>query len=108
MGYSVNPGLVEERKELLKDLAAGQTTKWVTRKDPQSTRHLAYKIREALSIAARYPQQFPELARAAELFSIHEVEDGIVEARFKGDKTATSVAISSPTHGLEPHGKPVP
>lgn len=108
MGYGYNPDTVNLRRHLLTELEAGRTTTWVTAKSPQATRRRAYEIREALRIAARYPDRFPELAVAAENFSIHEVEDGLIEARFKSGKTETSAGGESAIHGLEPHGRPVP
>ncbi len=108
MAYGINPSIVDARREMLRDLEAGRPARWFTEKTPRATRKQAYEIREALSIAARYPDRYPGLAAAAENFSIFEVEDGIVEARPRtSPRTATSVTGSTPTHGLEPHGKPV-
>lgn len=110
MGYSVSPETVERiQRELdLSVLAAGKPCKWQVTKDPLVTRRKAFRIREALSIAARFPQTFPELARAAEHFAIHIVEDGLIEARWKVGKTESSVASTTPTFGGETHGIPVP
>lgn len=105
MGYSTNPELVEQRKSLLQPLAEGRTTRWTPDSDPTETKRFVYSLREALHIAALYPQRFPELARAAEKFTIVTTAPGSVEARFKHGKTETSVSSDAPTHGLEPQGK---
>jgi hypothetical protein len=105
MGYSTNPELVEQRKSLLQPLAEGRTTRWTPDSDPTETKRFVYSLREALHIAALYPHRFPELAKAAENFTIVSPRPGVVEARFKQGKTETSVSSEVATHGLEPQGK---
>lgn len=107
MGYSVNPELVEQRRSMMTKLEQGLPQSWTCAPDPQSTRRLAFQIRETLKVAARFPLRFPELAQASANFAIVEVADGLVEARFKG-KSGTATIPDVPTHGLEPQGKPVP
>lgn len=104
MANSISPKTVENRRELLKDLEAGKTTRWTTAVDPLATRRLANQIREALFVARKFPEQFPALAQAAERFSIHIVTDGLIEARVKPTKTETSASSSVPTHGGETLG----
>lgn len=109
MGYRKNPDLVAQRKQadpaLLANLEKGLPDKWKTAKDPVPTERLAFKIRECLYIAARYPKRFPALAKASENFAIHIVEDGLVEARWKTGRTETGVQIWSSTQEGEVQGK---
>lgn len=85
MAYSLNPQLVRDRAVLLAPLAEGKATAWACESDPAATRRLAYRIRECLWIAAQRANraEFPELARAAERFTIVVVKPGLVEARPK-------------------------
>lgn len=113
MSYGINPEAVEKLRELwpkeLAELEAGRPCKWTYTPDPLITQRLAWKIRNALRIASRYPNRFPALARAARSFSIHIIRDGLIEARWKPDATQFSVELgATPTHGLEPHGKSQP
>lgn len=109
MGYRKNPDLVSQRKAadptLLADLERCKPTKWVTVKDAVVTERLAYRIRECLYIAARYPRRFPELAKASENFAIHIVEDGLVEARWKTGGTETGVQTWGSQQEGEVQGK---
>lgn len=102
MAYSLNPALVVQRKHLLVDLAKGLPTSWRVSGGLEETRRVAYRIREALFIAARNPEKFPELARAYDSFSIHVVDDGLVEARPKSMPTVSYGAPedTTPIHGV--------
>lgn len=82
MSYSTNPQLVVERMHDLLELKAGRACRWrVNPATPHQTKLHAYRMREALNIASKYPHMFPELARAYEAFEIWYIEPGLVEAR---------------------------
>jgi hypothetical protein len=115
MSYGINPEAVERLREAwpaeMAELEAGRPCKWACLSDPLITQRLAWRIRNALRIASRYPNRFPALAQAAKNFSIHVVRDGLIEARWKPGATQTEAELgSTPTHGGmdEPHGKAQP
>jgi hypothetical protein len=103
MGYGYKAETVQARLDLLDDLIKGRPTVWTTEPDPAITRRLANQIREALYIAHTYhPNMFPELAVAYDLFSIHIVSDGRIEARFKvsAEVQSNRTDLHTPVHGL--------
>ena len=112
MAYSTNPELVRARLGLLTELQAGRACRW--RVDPPTRRetHIqAYRIREALYCANVHADKFPELALAYKIFSIYEVEPGLVEAKLR---TQAGVEISAapapremPIHGQAVWGREV-
>jgi hypothetical protein len=103
MGYSTNPGLIAERADLLDRLAAGQACAWATDPDPQATQREAYRIRECLAIAKRYPEDFPALAAAADRFTIVVVRDGLIEAKPKQAPHASTVVGGGVATVQAPH-----
>lgn len=105
MGYGHRRETVDSRLHLLEDLARGHPQTWTTERDPAVTRKLSNQIREALYIAHKYhPDAYPGLASAYEMFSIHIVEDGRIEARFKNLAHVTvdrgGFGTQTPTHGV--------
>lgn len=105
MGYGHSRETVDARLHYFDELLRGEPQVWFTDPDPAITRRLLNQIREALWIAHKYhASSYPELARAYELFSIHYVEDGRLEARFK---TSANVIVDrggqgtqTPVHGI--------
>jgi hypothetical protein len=63
MGYSKNPKTLSRIEGKLSALAAGQSCSWYIRNGTAD--QWAYKVREALSIAERFPLHFPALAAVA-------------------------------------------
>lgn len=106
MGYSTNPALVEQRRPALAELEAGRACRWTFQTtDPSVLRRRANEIREALYIARLYPDRFPELAAAAEAFSIHVVYPSVIEARPKqGRDVQLNAHALVPQHGTQPWG----
>lgn len=96
MGYSTSRATVRARTALLSELAAGRPTSWTTAPDMAVTKRLAFNIREALRVAAIYPDEFPELAQANKQFSIFIPCAGRVEARIKTQPHA----YETPMHGV--------
>lgn len=104
MGYSINPELITERGHLLLDLARGLPAVWtVSPPSLHEARRLVYNIRECLHIASLYPDRFPELARAADMFSLHVVDGSRVEARPK-TRSQVVAARGDTTRGTPIHG----
>jgi hypothetical protein len=99
MSYGINPETVEKLRPELTELEAGHPCKWEVAQDPLITHRKAYRIREALKIASRYPRRFPALAEAAKNFSIHIIRDGLIEARWKVTPEAAVALGAVPTHG---------
>lgn len=103
MGYSVNPEIVRERAELVIELAKGFPQVWELEPDHALTQRKAYSIREVLHVASLFPDQFPELAQADDMFSIHVVRPGRIEARFKSSstvRTGSPGSIPQQIHGI--------
>lgn len=111
MAYSTSPDIVRDRLELLTELQAGRACRWTTQADRQETQRLAYRIREALYAASIHAKEFPELARAYYLFSIHVIEPGLIEAKIKSqagvETSGSSAPRVLPIHGLAPWGREV-
>jgi hypothetical protein len=108
MAYSINRDVLRARMHLMGELAAGRACRWTTAEDPVATRRLWYSIREALSIASRYPEEFPALALADKAFTIHIIRPGLVEA--KPRKTPKVEVVRGqhpdiPIHGPEVWGQ---
>lgn len=95
MGYSNNPDLVEARRDLLEPLTRGGPCQWQIAGGWHETRQAAFKIREALRIAAMYPARFPVLAEAASRYSIHVVAQGLIEARPRSVPNVETAPASS-------------
>jgi hypothetical protein len=113
MGYSRSLTTLRKIEHLLEPLKRGEETSWQidTSFDPRAAERWASKVREALAIAAMpaYQEAVPELHAASGLFSIH-VEKNLVTAR-RTQNTPEAVIIAggasrTPTHGLEPAGRP--
>lgn len=114
MAYSTNPATVDSRLEDdllgpgLDSIARGSEYSWHCTRDPLITQRVARQLRETLNLAGKHPMRFPQLAAAAEVFTITVIRDGLVEAKYKSvPKTETSVSNNTPITGLEPQGKPV-
>jgi hypothetical protein len=98
MPYSANPSVLNNRLDLMAPLLGGGTRAWQLSGDRTELRRTADKIREGLFIASLYPHLYPELAQAAELYSIVMVpEAGRLEARLKRN---TKVETASPRSEL--------
>lgn len=97
MGYSKNPATVRKIEKELQSLARGQPTSW-TRPDEISADRWAYKVHEALWIAARNPGLFPGLAQAHKSFSI-VVEGNVVRATVR--PTTEIVGVDPPVVSAE-------
>lgn len=80
MGYSRSIRTLEKVLGDLADLAMGKPQAWIIQGDPKAVQDWAYKVREALFVAALYPQAYPSLANAAKDYTI-EVHGNRVEAR---------------------------
>lgn len=71
MGYSTSKVTLEKLLPYLDPLKKGEPTVW-TVKD-MTAKQFCYKIREALSIVRRYPEDYPELAKFAPHYTITEI-----------------------------------
>lgn len=107
MGYSSNPAVVVARAHLFEELAAGHPQVWTCEPDPQATKRLAKQLYETLYIASQYPDQFPELAAARQMYSIHVVQPGRIEARLRPtpvvvqtERGTVAPSLPTPTHGI--------
>lgn len=109
MGYSINPAILESRRDLLVELELGRACRWTVARDLGITQRKAYAIREALYIASLHPETYPALALAHKRFAITIIEPGIIEAKLKPGVEATNLklAYETPVHGIEPFGKPL-
>jgi hypothetical protein len=103
VGYSRSKKTLEKVLPLLEDLKSGKGTNW-TINEHQSPEHFAYKIREALYVASIHPDEFPELARAAELMKIEIVDRRTVQAVFKPTSLMATGGLTQgvTTHGVQP------
>jgi hypothetical protein len=82
VSYSRNPITLRRIYDSIAPLGAGRNLRWIT-PDPRDkgwAARWAYKVREGLSIAALYPERFPELAAVAPNVKV-EVLGSVVEAR---------------------------
>jgi hypothetical protein len=101
VAYTDNPDVLRQR--LAEDPGLQQLERWRSaawNTDPGDARRVAIRVREALYIAAQHPEDFPELAVAAEHFSVHVVSPTRVEARPKRvPKTEASTLADSANKG---------
>lgn len=79
MGYSESRKTLDKIRPMLVNLESGKGDIWRTAPG-QTARSLAYKIREALRIAALHPETYPQLAAAAKVFKIQIVDHSRVQA----------------------------
>jgi hypothetical protein len=84
MGYSTSRFTLEAMLGHLEDLEYGRECVWNV---PAGAAHFAYKIREALWIAAQYPDKYPDLAAAHRDFTIKVMSSRAVRAVRKIDNT---------------------
>ncbi len=107
MAYSINPELVEQRREEfdLDSLAQGAKRWKITPPDGPSTRRAVYRIREALYIAQMHPERFPLIAQAADKYSIHYIEPGVIEAKLKHSPSVETQGVATHGGGNLPWGK---
>lgn len=110
MGYSTNPAVLESRRPALAELEAGRACRWtLPTQDPTLTRRRANEIREALYIAKLHRAEYPDLAAAADTFSIHIVGPGVIEARPKQGRDALLTPDTLvPQHGTQTWGSQAP
>jgi hypothetical protein len=88
------------------ELIAGHSCAWRTAPDRVVTERLCARIRQALNIASKHPDRFPELAKAYLHFTISIIEPGLIEAK---PKVSAHVEVIDPPAimGGAPHGKPI-
>jgi hypothetical protein len=89
MGYSTSRQTLERMRSSLNVLASGKPCSWQT--EPNESHKVAYKIREALYIARLYPDEYPDLARAARDFRISVVSSREVIAERIGNHSLATV-----------------
>lgn len=92
MGYSTNISTLEAQMEHLAMLRKGLACVWTV--DPAVAPTFAYKIREALWIAANIPaarDKYPDLAKVHGHFKIVITGPGRVEAQVKQSRYAASL-----------------
>lgn len=116
MGYSVSPKTLDKAMHFVEPLKAGHELLAYRWHFPDGARELAYKIREALSIAKRFPGEYPELARAADQFRIEVLDNDNVQAVQKRNWTTQVMAMQASgngsisgatvTQGMEYAGRP--
>lgn len=94
MSYSESKITIEKLRPHLKNLEAGRSDQWHARSLGYSARGFAYKIREVLYAASLNSQEYPELARARQLFEIKRVNADYVQAVLKATKNGTTLAPS--------------
>ena len=108
MGYSRSPAVVERELPHLGELIAGRACAWhVDPPDRLATERFLTRLRQALAAARYNAVKFPELARAAERFSLHYIRDGLIEARPKSDSTKSVLQSSVPVSSGAVQGRPV-
>jgi hypothetical protein len=108
MGYSLNQQIVQRRRHLLVNLERGIEASWVITGDLKETRDFAYELREALWIAAQFPEDFPELAKAHKEWRIEIVRAGHVRAvpkkkRGYAETNVSDVGPGKPMSLKNPH-----
>lgn len=104
MAYSESPATLEKIRPHLVKLELGQGDLF-TVPAGMTARQLAYKIREALYIATLFPGQYPELAKAAQIFKIQVVNRRQVQAVLTDKQTMAKVTTGGTVeHGGEPAG----
>ena len=89
MGYSQSPSTLEKLIPSLGELNQGKPQRWTGLMQPNLW---AYKVREALYIAKLHADDYPELAQAAEKFSVVIVDSQTVETRLK-QQSPTLVSV---------------
>lgn len=107
MGYSTSKQTLEDFRHQLTYLEQGKEQVWLT--EVGKAGYIAYKIRECLYIARLYPTEYPQLAAAAENFTVEVVAPNKVQARAAGNPTQAVIMTQgagehpkeSVTHGLE-------
>lgn len=106
MGYSKNPISLQRIEAALIPLKQGKPCAW-DRPDGDADRW-AYKVRQALYIAARHPREFPELAEAAKRFKIMVLNDYLVQAVVSGAPSEATLTSreSAMAQGLPVAGPP--
>lgn len=97
MGYSKSPATLRAILDKLQPLAEGRPCAWDT--PDNAATQWAYKVREGLQIALRYPTQFPELAKYAPYFVIEEVRHNKVQAKM-AEFTPEQVVVTQPDKGM--------
>lgn len=82
MAYSKNPYTLRKIEAHLAPLIVGRTVRWhrPTGEDERWASRWAYKVREGLSIAQRFPDSFPQLAIIAPLVKVEVLSPILVEA----------------------------
>lgn len=96
MAYSRSESTLKKMLPELQELALGRAQAWIV---TQGTPHeWAYKIREALFIARIYKDKYPELAKAAESFTVL-VDGNRVDAR-RARNTTEAVALADVHTGI--------
>lgn len=112
MPYSTKVSRLQELLPMLGDLTEGRSQRWEV---PEGQAQLlAYRIREALYIAALNAEAFPVLAKAAAQFKIQVISPTIVQATPKQAFQTEAVKLveagggenATVVQGLEPAGKP--
>lgn len=110
MGYSKSRitlnRRIKEFPSFFDTLARGRPARLVEK--PNSADTNAYKVREALHIAALHAQHYPELAQAAGRFVVEILDDRTIQARIKegSNETAVSVLGETPTQTPQAAGAP--
>lgn len=91
MAYSESKKTLDKIRPDLAQLEAGNACTWKL-DGTISARRYAYKVREALYIAALYPTDYPQLAKYGPYFAIEVVDKDTVQARPKpGNQTQVSI-----------------
>lgn len=112
MGYSRNPAVARKILPQLGPMLEGRPCAWNVDPGPDKMGAVrwAQKIREAFSIARRFPGEFPQLATAATRFTIEVLDDSTVQARVRRNthavveeahSDAQLVERATPVQGLE-------
>lgn len=107
MAYSRSETTLKKMLPDLQEIALGRPQAWIITQG--SAQEWAYKVREALFIARLHKSRYPELAAAAESFTVEVVDSQRVQAR-RARQTTEAVALAddqNPTHGLETFGRSV-
>lgn len=106
MGYSKNKISLLKIESALLPLKEYRAAAW-DRPDGDADRW-AYKVRQALYIAARFPSEFPELAEASKRYKIMVVNDNLVQAVVTGAPSEATLRSpeSAMAQGLVVAGAP--
>lgn len=79
MPYSDDPKRLEEMLPYLEPLTRGENVRWPIKMGNANT--VAFRLREAMRIASRNPERYPELAKYAPDYAIRVVNALTIEAR---------------------------